>query len=433
MDQTLTGSVRSLLRSHGFTMADQGVSSVGNFLLVVAVARVSDADAFGAFSLAYLAYGLCLALFRAGLGDVLLLRTRQRPETDRSYSGFLAVATGLGLALGAPLAAFSAILGEQVREPMLAIAVALPLLLVQDAYRFVMISSRHGRRALLIDSTWLVAQVVLFLASAATALLQSGSGLIILWSAAAALSVSLALFLTRIRPKVSLLRSWLGASRARIKSLMMDYLVFSGTVYAGMYAVPLITNLATLAALRGAQIFFAPFEVMMNGVRLATLPALANALSVSRSAFRRRAFLLSGGFLVLAVVWGTVVMSLPDAVGEAALGDTWANTEPLLPAFVIAYVALAISTPVMDGVRGGAETRAILTTRFLAGVLQGGGILIGVAIAGPEGGAVGFAIGLWLGFLVWTFAASRLETSAAKNQLQEVPDQVLWDPEAGPS
>lgn len=414
-------------------MADQGVSSVGNFVLVVAVARVSDADAFGAFSLAYLAYGLCLALFRAGLGDVLLLRTRQGAETERSYSGFLAVAAGLGLTLGAPLAAISLILGDQVRDPMLAIAVTLPLLLIQDAYRFVMISSRYGRRALTIDTVWVVVQVALFTVTAAAAVLQTGAGLIVLWATAAFVSAVLALFLSRIRPRISELRPSVGASRVRIQSLMMDYLVFSGTVYAGLYAVPLIANLATLAALRGAQVFFAPFEVMMNGVRLATLPALANALSVSRSAFRHRAILLSVGFLALAIVWGAVVIFLPDAIGEAALGDTWTTTKPLLGAFVCGYIALAVSTPVMDGVRGGAGTRAILSARLWAGFLQGGGILLGVAVAGAKGGAIGFAIGLWLGFMVWTYAASKLENIPESNTLQEAPEQVLWDPEAGPN
>jgi O-antigen/teichoic acid export membrane protein len=414
-------------------MADQGISSLGNFVLVVAVARVSDADAFGAFSLAYLAYGLCLALFRAGLGDVLLLRTRLRPEPDDGYRGFLAVALGLGLSLGVLLALPAAVFGDEVRDPMLAIAIALPLLLLQDAYRFVLISGRRSRQAVLIDAVWLLLQVGLFAGSAALSTMQSGPGLILLWTGAGLCSVLLAYAMTRLRPDSGQLTRWLGAGKARIRSLMMDYLVFSGTVYASLYAVPLIANLATLAALRGAQVLFAPFEVVMNGARLVTLPALANALSRSRSDFRRRVAVLGGGFFALAFVWGAIVISLPDSIGEAALGDTWAVTEPLLLAFAIGYIALSVSTPAMDGVRGGGSTRMILTTRVWAGILQGGGILVGVAIGGTEGGAVGFAAGLWLGFLVWIFAASKLEVVAESGPMNDAPEQVLWDPEAGPN
>ena len=421
------------LRSHGFTVADQGISSLGNLLLVVAVARVVDADAFGAFSLAYLVYGLCLALFRAGSGDVLLLRTRLQPESDLGYGGFLAVALGLGIALGAPLALVAVLLGGQVGDAMLAVSLALPLLLLQDAYRFVLISGRQSRRALLIDVVWLLLQVCLFAASAALAVMQSAPGLVLLWAAACLISVLLAWIVTGLRPLRSQLRPWLARGRIAIRSLTMDYMLFSGTVYAAFYAVPLVANLATLAALRGAQVFFAPLEVMLNGIRLATLPALANALSLSRSAFRRRAVQLCTGFLVLAVAWSLVVISVPNSIGEAALGDTWATTERLLPAFALGSVALAVSAPVMDGVRGGGSTRMILATRLWAGILQGGGLLIGVAVAGTEGGAIGFAAGLWLGFIVWMFAASKLDAVTETGPMQVAPEQVLWDSEAGPS
>ena len=75
----------------------------------------------------------------------------------------------------------------------------------------------------------------------------------------------------------------------------------------------------------------------------------------------------------------------------------------------------------------------ILATRLSAGILQGGGVLVGVAIAGTEGGAVGFAVGLWLGFAVWVFAASRLERVTESGPMQDAPEQVLWDQEAGPN
>ncbi len=397
------------LRSHGLTVVDQAISSLGNFILVAAVARITKTDEFGAFALAYLVYGLGLFLFRAACGDVLLLRTRSGVDDRESiYGGFLAVAIALGAAIGLLVAGVALVAGGDLRAPMLALAVVFPVVLAQDGFRYSLISGGQSGSAALADGVWLFLQLGAFVAASAAAVLQSGAGLLLLWGGTSLISTGVAFVRLRVGPRPAELRPWLIAGGGRMKALAADFFVFSGTIYAGLYAVPLVASLAVLAALRAAQLLFAPFEVMMNGARLITLPAVANAIPLGRARYRRRAGMITLVFAGVAAAWGLLVVALPNSIGEAVLGQNWSVAEPLLPAYAIGYVAAAASASAMDGVRSAGGARRIVVARLLTGLLQGGGILLGVAIGGGQGGATGFALGMWLGFFVWVWSARHL-------------------------
>jgi len=413
------------------TVADQAASSLGNFILVIAVAGATSTESFGAFLLAYLAYSFALALFRSGQGDVLLLRSVSGKHLVSDIEGFLATAVALGGAVGLVLGSVGLIAGGEIRAPMLAIGLFLPFLLLQDGYRFVFISSGRGMNALQMDLLWLLLQVGLFALFHYLGTLQTSAGLTSIWAAGAILSIALGRYLSRQAPRPENISRWLANGRHRMKGLTLDNLISSGTVYVGMYAIPLVSNLVTLAAIRGAQVLFAPLEVAINGCRLITLPSLARTLRSGQTGLRRRAVTLTVAYGMMAGIWGVLIISTPDYFGQAVLGDTWSLAEPLLLPFAIGYIAFALSVPAMDSVRSAGTTKMIMVSRGLAGMLQGAGILVGVVAAGAKGGATGFALSLSLSLLVWIYAAIRLRADTGSNHGDEPPEHVLWDPDTG--
>jgi len=147
---------KGALHSFGFGSADQAVSSVTNFLLVIMVAHLTTPSQFGGFALAYSAYVLAIGLEQALAGEVLLvvhgtdltLPERLRRRTSAGLTLLLGavigvVMIGVGLAVSSPL-----------RGALLVIGVALPGLLLQDLCRFVAFAEGRPSLAFWNDLLW---------------------------------------------------------------------------------------------------------------------------------------------------------------------------------------------------------------------------------------------------------------------------------------
>src|SRR5215469_7342031 len=83
-------------------VADQGVSSLTNFVLNIFVARSLGAEQFGAFSLAYVTYGVAINASRGLSIEPLLVRfsATDMKTWRRAASGSTGTALLVGLATG---------------------------------------------------------------------------------------------------------------------------------------------------------------------------------------------------------------------------------------------------------------------------------------------------------------------------------------------
>jgi O-antigen/teichoic acid export membrane protein len=111
---------------------------------------------------------------------------------------------------------------------------------------------------------------------------------------------------------------------------------------------------------------------------------------------------------------------LPNAVGEALLGDSWAGTESvLLPAIVgQAGAALAIGPSTMlyamDRAKVTVRIHAVLAVLTLS--LGVGGVLLG----GAEGAAWGFALAFWSVVPAWWVLMRREARSTVEREAAAV-------------
>ena len=77
-------NVMGLARRAGWNVIDQVMSALSNMLLMVFVARALDKTAFGAFAMAFVAYGVAVALSKAMVGQPLQMRhSADSPEAFR--------------------------------------------------------------------------------------------------------------------------------------------------------------------------------------------------------------------------------------------------------------------------------------------------------------------------------------------------------------
>ncbi|MBI3748720.1 MAG: hypothetical protein HY262_07735, partial [Chloroflexi bacterium] len=169
----------------GWAVIDQGLVSLANFALGVVVARLVSPTEFGAFGVAFAVYLVALNVARGFATQPLTIRFGARDEEE--FRRGVAESTGVALLLGVigtgVSLAIGAVVGGDLGMALIALAVAMPGLLVQDAWRFVLFTSRRGQTAIVNDliamlvmAGLIVGIVVLDLDSVTAVMLSWGGG-----------------------------------------------------------------------------------------------------------------------------------------------------------------------------------------------------------------------------------------------------------------
>ena len=142
-------------------LADQALSSLTNFVLGIVVARTVGLTEFGAFGLAFTGYLMVNGVSRAVTGQPLLIRysgvaTSVWRRGAAAATGTAAV-IGFASAIGALLIAMAS--DGALSAAFLALALVLPGLMVQDAWRFAFFADNRGRDAFINDLVWAIVQI----------------------------------------------------------------------------------------------------------------------------------------------------------------------------------------------------------------------------------------------------------------------------------
>ena len=199
-----------MLRRIGWGIGDQALSSLTNFALGLIVARSVDTTALGAFSFAFLAYAVGLGVNRALASQPLVIR--YSATAPNQWVSGVAAAGGVTLWVGALSALIAATIAAwssgTLRDAFLALALVMPGLLYQDAWRYAFFAENRATFAFLNDLAWTVVMVPALWASL---VLWPGSvgGPVLAWGGAATVAGLLGFAQTRILPRPWGARSWL--------------------------------------------------------------------------------------------------------------------------------------------------------------------------------------------------------------------------------
>ena len=369
-------------RRAGWGVADQGLSSMTNFVLSISVAKAVTADAFGGFTLAFTAYALVLNVGNGLIGEPILMRYTDADEDAQHRAATDACGTALALGVLSGIACIAvglAFTGSQ-RPAFVALGLMLPGLAVQDTWRKLYFARLHGRLSFVIDLIWAAALLPAVAWLAATDRVGVFS-LTLVWGAAGSIAAVAACVAGRTLPNPARTVHWLRAQRDIAPRLVVELLLLSGAHNLAMYVISAFAGLEVAGGIRGAEVVLGPLYVFIIGIRFVALPETVLLLRESAARMRRGLVLLALGLTAVAVAVGTGASLLPRGAGETLLGGTWQGAQRAILPVALFMAASAVSICAVLGMRGLSAVRRSLKAQLHAGTA----LLLGAALGSITG------------------------------------------------
>jgi hypothetical protein len=403
----LIGRLGALARSpkarrRVLAMGDQAASGLPQILLAVLAARYFESvQLFASIGLAMVAYQLVIGGVRAVTGESLLsLYSHEPPTVRRGLVGhLLGSSLFLGAVAGLGLGVVSVFLGGSSGSALLVLGLFMPLLMAEDAWRYVFIVDRPGA-ALAIDMVWVVTSLVGLL------LAPDGVGVgwfVGVWSLGGALGAALGAILGwwgagRLHPW-----RWLTGHRQACTLYFGEFLTARGIIPITQTLLAVIAGMAALGAVRAALVLCGPMFTLQGGMYLVAVPEGAKARGEPRRMLRMM-MVVAAGSAAIAACWTAVLVLLPDDVGRGLFGPTWDDAEQLMLPMGLMLVCATLFSGALLGLRALGDARRSFRSRLKTAPCHVALSLGGAALWGAEGFALGLALAEANAAVIWWYA-----------------------------
>jgi O-antigen/teichoic acid export membrane protein len=396
--------IAQLARRAGWGVADQALSSLTNFIVGVFVARVLSPDEFGAFSLAFATYLLVLNASRGMATDPLAIRFSDVSTTTwrRGVAASTATATMFGVVAGALCVLLALVPNSAASHSFLSLGLMLPGLMLQDSWRYAFFAAGQGGKAFLNDLAWAVFLAPL-MALAVAVENPHVQWFVLAWGGAATLAAFVGMVQARVVPRLSALKHWYLAHHDLGLRYLSENVSFSAATQLRFYGLGVLSGLAAVGALRGAELLLGPINLIMTGI--GGLMAIPEAASLARRALHRlRPFcmLIALVFFLTSILWAAAIHALiGDVFGHRLLGETWEPAAALLLpvtlmiAFQGVWAGAWIGLRALGAARRSLQAQAFGATAFLVAAL------VGAYLNDGAGAAWGCAVGNFLAACIW--------------------------------
>jgi O-antigen/teichoic acid export membrane protein len=386
----MSSRLRGLGGSAGWTLADQALSSLSNAGLSIVVARSVGVNEFGTYSVVLLVFTFSIGLSRTLVTDPLVIRFSSSSPADRKAATAHAAGAALVLGLVGSLLCLGAavVLGGPLGTALSALAVVLPLILVQDTWRYGFFADNRPSAATVNDLLWTVLQFGTVAVLISTGLNQVGP-LVLAWGGSAAAAAILGAWQAGVVPSPAQARPWFRTHHQLASRLAADYVINTGAVNLALVLVGSTLGIAALGALRAAQVLLGPLQLLTSGVTAFVLPVFSRRVSRGASIVRP-ASITAAVVAPISLAWVALLLVLPDAAGQELLGATWDRArDALLP---LGAMMVILSLVMGAGLGLKALGRSDLVLRI---TLVQAPLIILLTWAGAEaGGVAGAAAGL---------------------------------------
>jgi O-antigen/teichoic acid export membrane protein len=390
-------------RRLGWGVADQAVSSLTNFAVVLYVARAVGAAQFGAFSLAYVTYGFALNASRGLATDPLQVRFSgsDRPVWRSAVANCTGTAAVVGTAAGACVLGAAALLGGTTKGAFLALGLTLPGLLLQDSWRYAFFALGRGSQAFLNDVVWALALLPALIFLRVTGH-TNVSWFVFAWGAAAAIAAIVGPLQARVVPRLMGSTEWVSRHRDLGLRYFAENTSNSAAIQLRSYGVGLILGLAAVGYVQAAYTLMGPFMVIFFGMNLVAVPEATRALRRSLRHLRMFCLLLSGGLALAGLAWGVLVLvALPRGLGDWLLGPIWRPAYPLVLPLTISVIGSCVTAGAGGGLHALGASRRSMRAMVLASAVFLVCGLVGAVAGGAVGAICGAAVATWIGALLW--------------------------------
>jgi O-antigen/teichoic acid export membrane protein len=408
--------VRSGSRRLGWGAADQGMSSLTNFLLNIYVARTLGAVSFGAFSLVYVTYAFALNASRGLSTDPFMVRFS---GTDLpTWRRAVAHCTGTALTVGVVTGICALIAGQLLRGTtglgFIALGLTLPGLLLQDSWRYAFFSQGRGHHAFINDTVWAAVLIP------SLAFLQiSGHAnvfwLVFAWGASATVGAAIGPLQARAVPSLLSVWEWLSRHRDLASRYVAEGSASTASTQLRTYGFDLILGLAAVGYIQAATTLMGPFRIIFLGIGLFMVPEAVSLLRRSSRHMFLFCLAASSGLALLGLAWGvSLLLALPRGLGHLMLGSIWRPTYPLVLPMTLWIMGMGALSGALVGLHALAAARRSLHAALFVAVLGMACSLAGAKAAGAAGALWGSAAASWVGVLLyWGHFQKALHEQAA--------------------
>lgn len=406
----------------GWGVADQGVSSLGNFVFSILVAKSLSPNDFGAFALTWVTYGMLLNLSRGLATDPLVVRFSHCDHA--AWRGAVQASTGTAVAVGAVSGVACIGVGSVLSQPLgtavMALGLVLPGLLLQDALRFASFAAGRPAVAFANDLVWAVLQTACAAALYMTGHLTVGTATLA-FGVTALVAALVGWLQLRVLPHLSRVRWWFVTQRSLAVRYAAENLSISGARQLRMTLLGVIAGLAAVGQVRAAEILMGPFMVILMGVSQVAVPEGVRVLQRSGHRLLRFSLLLGSVQALAACAWGAMMFVLvPRGLGELLLGELWVGAYALLLPVLINMVVGCFENGAMTGVRALGAARHSLAAQLSNAALYVVGGVGGAVLDGARGSCWGVACATTIATGIWW---SRLFRAYHEHQFNETRDE----------
>lgn len=404
-------------RAMVFGAGDQAVVSLASFLFLVIAARYLDTAELGLFAGAMVFYQALTAMARSVTGEPLVVLcgdksggSKGNGDNGNGHNGngdndidtgdlrravvwvslivplILAVLGGIG---------FAVIDNRLVQICCLCLVVS-PIILGYDTLRFVYISRLDTASLLLLDVVVAIAQLSLLAATLA----GGGSADQAILVMFAAPVVPLVIHLIRGGLPLHPLRRWVTTARPYLGSFFYESVWGALLQWALVFVIAAVSGVADVAAFRSVIVIYGLTNVVTNYLRSVVLSHIVTRGRLTRADIGTDTI---GMTATIAVTIGTsmlILLMLPDSLGRALLGDTWAHAAPFILIGGLARFSAAMEAVPGVLVRAARQTWSVVRVRTMVGALA--------LIVCPLGAWLGSVTGAFVAMIVmsWVLIAS---------------------------
>ena len=389
-------------RRLGWGAADQGMSSLTNFLLSVYVARTVGAVSFGAFSLVYVTYAFALNASRGLTTDPFVVRfsSTDLPTWRRAVAQCTGTALMVGLATGSCALVTARLLGGTAGLGFLALGLTLPGLLLQDSWRYSFFSQGRGHHAFINDTIWatvLIPSLVLLQISGHANVFW----LVLAWGASATVCAAIGTLQSGVAPSPVSAWEWLSRHRDLASRYVVEGSASTASTQLRTYGFDLILGLAAVGYIQAATTLMGPFRIIFLGMGLFMVPEAVSLLRRSSRHMFLFCLTVSSGLALLGLAWGVVLLvGLPRGLGHLMLGNIWQPTYPLVLPTTLWVMGTGALSGALVGLHALAAARRSLRAALIVSVLGMAFSLAGAKAAGTAGAIWGSAAASWIGVLL---------------------------------
>ena len=406
--------VRRIGARLSWSIADQAMYSLTNFLLSAYIAHTLGATQFGAFALAYVTFGFANNVSRGLSIEPLLVRfSGVEWKWRRATGGCTGTALLVGLCTGSAALVAGALIGGTTGLAFVALGLMMPGLLLQDSWRYAFFAVGRGRKAFVNNTVWALVQVPLLVGLRVTGH-ANVFWCIVAWGAGAYVGAVLGMFQARVVPRLVGATFWLISHRDLGPRYMLENTGANASTTVLSYSVSSILGVATVGDIQAANVLMGPFKIILFGLGLITIPEAAHVLRNSPRRLPLFCLAVSGGLMLAALAWGALLLVvMPLGVGQLVLGSIWQPAYPLILPTVLAIAGGCASVGPGAGMHAlGAARRSLRASMLNSAIILPLGIA-GALVAGVLGTLYFAAVGSWLAAAMswWYFRVAMRESS----------------------